>query len=556
MTDIVNLNSIKSNSCDCNKPKTTQCGCSHPQQITPAFDLNDQFFKVKNLFGELKTEWQRTEARSNLGITDILGLEQEQQSSESEGVNVWRMDTSKGGTKRSYYFTVKNGAAGQTPKINIGETYILESGQAPTVSAEGDKTNIVLHFGLPKGAKGQKGDSAYQVYCDEIEDVTVNEWFKRLKGDPGEPGESGRDGVSIKNIQIRSKDSGTIAYLDSERYEGDRLTWRVNLNDGSHFDFWVPLVVSTTPVEQPIFLYRVESFSSYPTDNQLLGKLNTLFNETIDDSRMPRSADYLVSVKGWNYNCPTIQNIGKDFVYMAIKSGNVNSLWNVIQLTGSKGAQGDPGKDGKNGQDGQDCDCDNENPGGNSGQDNPNPNTPIDDDFLSKISCVGEVNLGIEVATEQTSGNRFVPYIEPNIRLRNDSQNDVFISFSTIKITNIPATVTINNTTVGEFIMSTTIVNLNPIELKSGTFKTIKFEVRDDGNQGLNWVNREAQQYFGVSQLDLTSTSAYTGEIPEGNAEVVFASDNIELQGVQQNNISTYEFNINSNTFTVTKKNN
>jgi len=37
-------------------------------------NLNDQYFKVKNLFGELKSEWQRTEARSNLGITDIIDL--------------------------------------------------------------------------------------------------------------------------------------------------------------------------------------------------------------------------------------------------------------------------------------------------------------------------------------------------------------------------------------------------------------------------------------------------------------------------------------------------
>ena len=108
MTDIVNLNSIKSGSCDCNKPKTNQCGCNHSQPLTPAFDLSDQYFKVKNLFGELKTEWQRTEARSNLGITDILGLEQEIESRESKGVNVWRMDVSKGGNKRNYFFNVSH----------------------------------------------------------------------------------------------------------------------------------------------------------------------------------------------------------------------------------------------------------------------------------------------------------------------------------------------------------------------------------------------------------------------------------------------------------------
>lgn len=364
MTDIINLNSIRSDNCGCNKPKHQSCGCNNhnnnSQPCYQAVNLGDQYFKVKNLFGELKSEWQRTEARSNLGIVDILGLEQTKESQESGGTNEWTMYTSKGGLKNDYKFYVYNGQKGDSASVEVVKTNTVDSDKDASVeNVSGSDQHVKLVFDIPrgktgetgeKGEKGDQGKSAYELAVENGFFGDLEAWLNSLKGEPGSDGGT----FKIKDIKITSVDNRELPLLD-DTFSGKVALWRITLANGEYFEFWVPLTTSSggnEPSESHyrynVFLFKTVKFDTIPTTTDLDRALSNLRNEVTGKTESQ------LSLAGWNSYSEAISEDGTQYIFMAscVVTDLLYGSWSVVRLTpmpgekgeqGAKGDKGDPG---------------------------------------------------------------------------------------------------------------------------------------------------------------------------------------------------------------------
>lgn len=309
MTDIINLNSIRSDNCDCNKPKpaSKSCGCHNhnTQPCHQAVNLGDQYFKVKNLFSELKSEWQRTEARSNLGIVDIIGLEQTKESYESGGTNEWTMTTSKGGIRSEYKFYVKNGQTGE----------------------KGEKGD--------KGDQGIPGKSAFEIADERLYYFThnhyenVDDWLNSLKG------KSGSDLESITLVRVETE---TKRLPDGTDYVGPILIWEFKIKDNPNtFQMWVPLGGGNgvVPSTAQCILYK-KVYCSTPTESYLEDIRQQLLLE-VNRNQSGKSKEELQSL-GWDTYISHV-NEG-DYVFMATstRTDDEYSTWAITRLTAIPGA--------------------------------------------------------------------------------------------------------------------------------------------------------------------------------------------------------------------------
>ena len=365
MTDIINLNSIRSGDCDCNKPKKPICGCQHdhkPQHnCHQAIDLSDQYFKVKNLFGELKSEWQRAEARSNLGVTDIIDLEQTQSSNESEGRNVWTMTVAKGGSKRLYDFVVLNGKKGDSATVEVLRTNQVGPDEAANVeNVSGDDSHVKLVFYIPEGKKGKDGEngengkSAYELAVANGFIGSLQEWLDSLKGKQGEKGESSDEFAisTIKLISVDQKDN--VELPNGTTFSGACLVWRVKLNNGDTKDFWVPFNVSYNPggddggkYRYNVFLFKIVNFSKIPTEVELETTLTRLISEVTG-----KTDTQLINNYNWSEQAGAIPQDGTQYIFMAscVVTDEAQGPWSVVRLTPRPGEQGPPGAQGDPGE--------------------------------------------------------------------------------------------------------------------------------------------------------------------------------------------------------------
>lgn len=363
MTDIINLNSIRSDNCGCNKPKHQSCGCNNhnnnSQPCYQAVNLGDQYFKVKNLFGELKSEWQRTEARSNLGIVDILGLEQTKESQESGGTNEWTMYTSKGGLKNDYKFYVYNGQKGDSASVEVIKTNTVDSDKDASVeNVSGSDQHVKLVFDIPrgktgetgeKGEKGDRGKSAYELAVENGFFGDLEAWLNSLKGEPGSDGGT----FKIKDIKITSVDNRELPLLD-DTFSGKVALWRITLANGEYFEFWVPLTTSggneqsESHYRYNVFLFKTVKFDTVPTTTDLDRTLSNLRNEVTGKTESQ------LSLAGWNSYSEAISEDGTQYIFMAscVVTDLLYGSWSVVRLTpmpgekgeqGAKGDKGDPG---------------------------------------------------------------------------------------------------------------------------------------------------------------------------------------------------------------------
>lgn len=359
MTDIINLNSIRSDNCDCNKPKPKEhsCGCHNhkPQPCYQAVDLSDQYFKVKNLFGELKSEWQRAEARSNLGIIDILGLEQTDTSQESGGTNEWTMTTQKGGVTSVYKFYVKNGQRGETgPQGKSAYDIYCETTTDYPVKTLAQWLNSLKG---EVGDTGPAGKSAYDIYCENTSDYPVKneqQWLISLKGEPGAPGDPG-DMFKVASVSMVSCEEITqgIPLPNGSTYYGKVFNWQIKLNNGEFFNFWAPYGTSGSGNgnneegggdNQQEYRYNVLLFKNYtfgttsPTTSDFNSAMSTMQASLGSYNTVQQLKDYA----GWSEVSPAITNPGYEYTYMGscvVVNGEIQSR-TVIRLTGNTGASG------------------------------------------------------------------------------------------------------------------------------------------------------------------------------------------------------------------------
>lgn len=359
MTDIINLNSIRSNNCDCNKPKKTECGCQHdhkPQQdCVKAIDLNDQFFKVKNLFGELKSEWQRTEARSNLGIVDIIDLRQTKESDEPGGVNEWMLVTSTGGRQKKYYFYVKNGYNGKNVEIerwgdiSVGQVEQVKYTEPLKIWRTGTGKDAIFNFHIPEGKPGDKGDagkSAYQLYCDQGGTLPLDEWLLSLKGKDGkdgEQGEKGNDAKEVKKIELTGYEEAYMNLPGNLKYNGKIGRWTITMNDDSTLEFWVPFSGgngTVEPVGTPTFMYKKINKPN-ATEESLASELSILSQQCNVSSLQGKTVEQLESL-GWQKIAPVVG--ADDYLFMAttVISSQEIKPWSIVRLTSIPG-KGTPG---------------------------------------------------------------------------------------------------------------------------------------------------------------------------------------------------------------------
>ena len=357
MTDIINLNSIRSDNCDCNKPKpkAQSCGCHNHNTQQPchqAVDLGDQYFKVKNLFSELRSEWQRTEARSNLGIVDIIVLEQTRSSQESGGTNEWTMTTSKGGIRNEYKFYVYNGQKGESATIEIVDLECNLSPDAqPIVTNLGTESHAKYKISLPRGKQGgqgpagpagDRGYSAYELAVQQGFSGSLDDWLLSLKGEPGAPGGAGH---SILSVQL------TDVIVDAQRalpnnttYNGTIYVWEIR-TEGGTFTMWTPaeVVGGGQPSGSAKFMYKTVLVAD-ATEESLQDVLADLVS-----SVQGKTYEQLQSL-GWTSTCPIVRK--NYYAFIAINENTSSGQWSVVRLTalpgekGEKGDKGDPGTPG------------------------------------------------------------------------------------------------------------------------------------------------------------------------------------------------------------------
>ena len=146
----------------------------------------------------------------------------------------------------------KNGTNGQdgiSPTVQVGNVSTLASGSQATVFNSGDDTNVVLNFGIPKGADGTNGNNG--------KDATIN---RVIVGDGTDLNTLTMDGlyeiqgVSLQNapanesgswsiLQVYSMNSGTNGYqMLSDTNQGTLFyrTWNTWQNNKS-FGNWITL---------------------------------------------------------------------------------------------------------------------------------------------------------------------------------------------------------------------------------------------------------------------------------------------------------------------------
>lgn len=429
MTDIINLNSIRSDNCDCNKPKQSSCGCNnHSVPQSYPINLNDLCFKVKNLFGELTSEWQRAEARSNLGVTDIIDLRQTKKGEGSGSTNVWTMTVSKGGSQKEYEFYVKNGDAGESATITVGDVYKLQFGDNPLVRNVGSASHAVLTFGIPAGEPGEDGKdgkdglSAYEIYRKHTQDpLNEVEWLQSLKGKDGLPGQdgaqgpqgpSGKDGKNGEDYKITDvrllKEKGIHQPIpNADDYVGQVYIWEILMNNGEMKQFWVPKPSAdnsgTTPtIITPTitFLYKKVEFETRPSSEQLKNKQIEL-----KQNAYGKTEEYLIDHEDWKTYADAVFKQGLEYIFMAVPSNN-SAKWSIVQLTGRQGVDGTDGKD---------CDCSGNTPDPSQ----PDPSQPEGPTF----GCYLELKLQDyyeETELNSETGN-LIPYLSAKLVAFNNS---------------------------------------------------------------------------------------------------------------------------------------
>ena len=351
MTDVININSLKSN-CDCHKnDPAPRCSCGQPS--IPG----DQFFKVKNYFSELKKEWQKAEARANLGITEIVDIKQTKFGEGSGDENVWTITFKKGDNTYTSEFKVLNGKDGAPATITLGEAFTSE---IPVVINAGTPTNAILKFGIPKGERGEKGESgsrglsAYEVYLANGGTLYEPDWLESLKGKSGKDGKDGKDGSKITSISIVDyKENATKYYLDNQSYTSDMFIWRIALDNNTSYDIWVPKGGITGPgstSKSYEFMYKKVHYNDYPTETELLATLLSLQQE-VNTSGHGRSVSELRSLEWKSYAEAPGTN---DFIFLATApiENEVAGTWSVIRLTPRNGDKGDQGPQGPQGSSG------------------------------------------------------------------------------------------------------------------------------------------------------------------------------------------------------------
>lgn len=360
MTDIINLNSIRSDNCDCNKPKPEkhQCGCNNhnTQPCHQVTDQGDQYFKVKNLFGELKSEWQRTEARSNLGVTDIIDFKQIKFGEGSGDTNIWQMLTSKGGSQKTYDFIVANGEKGESATIEIIDLEALSPEANPTFTNIGTPSHAKYILGIPRGHNGL---SAYQIYQKNGGTLPEEDWLLSLKGEDGSEGPGGPAGpmgpagadsdmyqpTSI--IPLRVDNNQTLDISDGNVFQGDLLVYKMVLKNGQSLYFSTPYKIigggGPQQYKYNLFMFKLVDFETKPSEAWIASTISEL-RQQIDNKTKEE-----LEVLQWSTSAPRVDIPSEQFIFMAtcvVTNGEYGD-WSVVCLTGAKG---NPGADGTSGE--------------------------------------------------------------------------------------------------------------------------------------------------------------------------------------------------------------
>ena len=151
----INIRNINTEECSCPKLGEQVSNNLYADLENSRYTTVEQTFKVKNLLSELKSDWQKAEARKNLKTTDIVKFTQTKFGEGPNDENVWEMVTSVGGQQKIYRFVVKNGSGVQLPEIRIGNVTLVDS--EPSIQVFQGDSEIVFDFALPRGFQGEPG---------------------------------------------------------------------------------------------------------------------------------------------------------------------------------------------------------------------------------------------------------------------------------------------------------------------------------------------------------------------------------------------------------------
>ncbi len=117
------------------------------------------------------------------------------------------------------------GEAGKAATIAVGAVETGEPGTEASVTNTGTESAAVLHFVIPRGAKGEQGEKGLQGERGET----------GAKGDPGAQGEPGKDGTSFKVLGLYASLSALQAAHPTGN-SGD--AWAVGTSESNSIYLW------------------------------------------------------------------------------------------------------------------------------------------------------------------------------------------------------------------------------------------------------------------------------------------------------------------------------
>lgn len=218
-----------------------------------------------------------------------------------------------------------------------------------------------MNFELPKGPKGDAGQSAYELWADEVESGRIQwpkdqtgpaDFFAYLKGEKGDRGENGLSAYELwKEFVAGGKvldPHNPAQYWPSSKNDNvdfwDFLTGRDGKTPhiGDNGNWWIGTTDTKVPAEGKNGLNGKDGASAYELWKKQVvdGLLNWPKNQTgMNDFFL-----YLKGKDGANGLSPVIKD-----GYWWIGDVNTN-----ITAQGDKGDKGDKGENGTNGKDGED----------------------------------------------------------------------------------------------------------------------------------------------------------------------------------------------------------
>ena len=213
-------------------------------------------------------------AASETALDIAQGVAEQAESGAFDGADGFSPSASvvKSGNEASIMITDKNGSTeatvydgddGNDATVAVGTTTTLSPGSDATVTNSGTPGAAVFNFGIPKGDKGDTGDSGVYVGTSAPTDPDVDVWIDPSGGASNEPFVVTLTPTALDYSGTMDK---TVAEIYAAYQAGKKIVFRLATAADTHIDVDVTLVGSGDDYDYPSF----EGYVINSTNNVLI----------------------------------------------------------------------------------------------------------------------------------------------------------------------------------------------------------------------------------------------------------------------------------------------